>query len=193
MYPNVYTNKQISIPEPINVKSEEKSATAILKSAIDYIGKALVTHDVMSRNCHMLGLQGHKRLHRFYCNKAMKLLQKLQHYSIDMYNENIESDMNIEILQYSDVKTYLDLYSKFINQQLCDISTCYKQCIENSYIKEASLIKSYICDLTKQLKKCNRYMHDFTNANWDWTYIKISDNKLHNKMKCKEAKHYYKD
>lgn len=195
MYPNMYLNKMTNKPEPQSPVVETSDYNVdILKQFMDCLGESIVNHDILSRHTHVWGLHGQKRWHRYYCNKFIKMLQKIQHYAIDMYDVNIEANMEETENNCTDISKYFDCCIEKTKNKIDKVSDMYNVCVNSGYIEESCFIKDYLDDLTCQLKHYNRWLKDFSKADWNWAYIRVVDDRLHNKFEIKEAEENgYKD
>lgn len=194
MYPNMYQNRGAT---PLSDRVESATSVTgceIVKEILDCLEQSMCYHDNFSRKCHLMGLQGQKRWHRYYCTQKAFDIQRLQHYCIDVYKEDVSPTKLHDSVDFKDTEEYLNAYLNSLHTELNKFNSIYTKCIMNGFIKESEIVQKNICCVTKELEKCNRWIQDFGCAEWDWSYIRVVDSKLHDKMKCKEAEeHGYKD
>lgn len=155
----------------------------LLHEAINIFADGEKFHDSMSRKFHMCGLQGMKRWHRVQSKDDRCHSIDLQHYVIDQYSENLEvtsdymppTPVDLE----SGLKAYLD-WELSVYKRLAKISN---DLIILEYPHESYLVKKDIDGVIKEIEKIRRWLQDFEKSNWNWAYIRIVDNRLHDKMK----------
>lgn len=158
----------------------------LVKEAIDISMDGSVFHDKMSRWCHTQGLQGAKRLHRYMSAEDRNNGIKLQHWAIDMFSVNIEPSWSYEPVLPTSIETYLNTYLEWEISVYKRISDIGNQLITKGYVMEGKKVQDCLCGVAKEIEKVRRQIQDYSKANWDWAYIRIKDQEVHDKYKDKE-------
>ena len=177
--------------EMSNEGGSENKAIEILKSVADCKSHSIMFHDNMSKECHMWGLQGMKRLHRYKALLDFIDLNLLLHYCIDIFGVNIKPDFVDDIKSVNNIEEYLNYYREEEIDMRSKLGKLAYELSEMGYVEEHKMICCYIPCITKQIEKANRWLQDFGKADWDWAYIRVVDAKLHDKVKEKEEKYGY--
>lgn len=155
----------------------------LMKKAIDIFAEGEKFHDNMSRYTHLLGLQGHKRWHKMQAKEDMCNRVELQHYIIDMFAENIEPTWKTDMPKPLNVEEYLNAYLEWEISVYKNIADIVVKLTSMGYVVEGKLVGSDLEGVRKEIEKIRRWIQDFTNAKWDYAYIRIKDNELHDKLK----------
>lgn len=169
----------------VDIKTYAKDMTPIklLQMAINTFADAEITHDVISRKVHMMGFQGAKRYNRYRSLEDRKLRVKLQHYVIDIFGMDLEADWKGKDISFNDYKGYLEYYLDTEVEVYAMLNKIHNELVLNGYNAEACIIKDYLPSVVKEIEKVRRWTLDAENSDWDYTLIKIFDDKLHDKMK----------
>lgn len=164
----------------------------ILKEVINKMADGEVFHDNMSRICHMWGLQGFKRLHRYNSLEDRNRRIKLQHYIIDRFGENLEPDWDYAVKTPNDIQEMLNYYIDWEESVIETIGEKGNKLILNKWVNEGKKIQNCLDDVSNEIMKARRYRQEFSKAEYDWEYIRYVDNKLHEKYKAKENEQGFK-
>ena len=164
--------------------AEDNEALKLIQDAINIFSDGEKFHDNMSRRLHMLGLQGFKRWHRIQASGDRNHAIEVQHFVIDQFSENLEVTSEYVPTTPIDLKNGLELYLEWEISVYKRISKIANELVLLNFPCEAELIQKDLKGVTKEIEKARRNLQDFTNASWDWAYIRLVDNRLHEK--CKE-------
>ena len=80
-------------------------------------------------------------------------------------------------------KGYLEYYLDTEVEVYAMLNKIHNELVLNGYNAEACIIKDYLPSVVKEIEKVRRWTLDAENSDWDYTLIKIFDDKLHDKMK----------
>lgn len=181
--------KQTETIEP--VEDREHTIIRLYSDVIAKFAEGLMFHTDASLNSHVMGLQGFKRLHRFMAFKDREVMIKLQHYVIDMCGIKIDVDWNkLKIPKYDSVKDMFSVYLEYETQKQDYLSEIYKEMMKYGFVYDAKLVSEPLCDLSKEITKCRRYIQDFSSSGWSWHHIRRVDMNLHDKYKEIEKEAY---
>lgn len=153
-------------------------------------------HENASLDSHKLGLQGFKRLHRYFSRKDNESKMKLEHYCIDMFGEKVMPDWDkLEKPKMSNtVKEMLESYLEHETEKYATIAEIANILTMNEFLHESHMLRKELEPVTREIIKCKRYIQDFENSDWSWHHIRYIDNMLHTKYKEKECEEFsYKD
>lgn len=174
----------------------DKSPVEQLMKAIEVFTVGYAFHENASLDSHKLGLQGFKRLHRYFSRKDNEVKMKLEHYCIDMFGEKVTpewKDMK-ELKTSHTVKEMLESYLEHENEKYALIAETANILTMNEFLHESHMLRKELEPVTREIIKCKRYIQDFENSDWSWHHIRYIDNMLHTKYKEKECEEFsYKD
>lgn len=169
----------------MEIKTYAKNNEGIKKihEAINIFSDGEKFHDTMSRKFHMWGLQGFKRWHRVQSLEDRSHAINLQHYSIDLFSENLDVTSTFEPPAPLDIKEGLEAYLDWEISVYERVSVIINDLINLGYLHESDTIKKCLGGVVREIEKTRRNIQDFEKSNWDWGYIRIVDHRLHEKMK----------
>lgn len=179
-----------------NQGANEKLPHEQLMRAINVFAIGCDFHENASLDSHKLGLQGFKRLHRYFSRKDNEAKMKLEHYCIDMFGEKVMSDWDkLENPKISNtVKEMLESYLEHETEKYAIIAEIANILTMNEFLHESHMLRKELEPVTREIIKCKRYIQDFENSDWSWHHIRYIDNMLHTKYKEKECEEFsYKD
>ena len=167
----------------IKTYDKNNEATKLLKQAIDVFANGEMVHDSLSRSAHMKGLQGFKRWHREQSRNDRESRVKLQHYTIDLFEENLEPSWDYSVKESIDLKEHLEQYLDWEISVYVNLGVISNQLVAKGFTNESDLVLGAICGVAKEVSKIRRWLHDFEFTNYDTSYIKLVDKVLHDKIK----------
>lgn len=179
-----------------NQGANEKLPHEQLMRAINAFAIGCDFHENASLDSHKLGLQGFKRLHRYFSRKDNESKMKLEHYCIDMFGEKVMPDWDkLEKPKMSNtVKEMLESYLEHETEKYATIAEIANILTMNEFLHESHMLRKELEPVTREIIKCKRYIQDFENSDWSWHHIRYIDNMLHTKYKEKECEEFsYKD
>lgn len=178
------------------IGANEKLPHEQLMRAINVFAIGCDFHENASLDSHKLGLQGFKRLHRYFSRKDNESKMKLEHYCIDMFGEKVMPDWDkLEKPKMSNtVKEMLESYLEHETEKYATIAEIANILTMNEFLHESHMLRKELEPVTREIIKCKRYIQDFENSDWSWHHIRYIDNMLHTKYKEKECEEFsYKD
>lgn len=178
------------------IDANEKLPHEQLMRAINVFAIGCDFHENVSLDSHKLGLQGFKRLHRYFSRKDNEAKMKLEHYCIDMFGEKVMPDWDkLEKPKMSNtVKEMLESYLEHETEKYATIAEIANILTMNEFLHESHMLRKELEPVTREIIKCKRYIQDFENSDWSWHHIRYIDNMLHTKYKEKEYEEFsYKD
>ena len=180
----------------MKTKSDSKNPEMLLKRAINMFAIGQMFHSNASLESHKMGLQGFKRLHRYYARKDIEAKMKLEHYAIDMFGMTIKPDWESfsELKDIKTVKEMLDCYLEHEMNKYAELAEVANELTVNEFLNESHMIREELECVAREIIKCRRYIQDYENSAWSWHHIRYIDNMLHDKFKKKEHEEFsYKD
>lgn len=171
---------------PMSAATSPTTAPEMLKRAMDCKLKGVMFHSKASRTAHMWGLQGQKRWHRWQMHTDFCELVKLQHYLIDQFGENYEPHVEDDLPPLADLEAFFRGYQEYESRYYTIMSDIANQLTLANYSNEAHMIREMLEGVSKEFEKCRRWLQDYQKANWAWSYVRVMDDKLHDKIKDKE-------
>lgn len=180
----------------MHMKEASKMPEEQFKRAINMFAIGQMFHANASLESHKMGLQGFKRLHRYYSRKDNEAKMKLEHYAIDMFGMIIKPDWaNISDLKdMHNVKEMLEYYLEHETDKYAELAEIANELTVNEFLHESHMIREGLECVSREIIKCKRYIQDHENSDWSWHHIRYIDNMLHKKFKKKECEEFsYKD
>lgn len=171
----------------IKTYAKDMNVIKLMQMAVDLFAEVEMTHDVISRKTHMMGYQGAKKYNECKSTEFRTKRTELQHYIIDMFGMDLEANWQGKSIDFNDYKGYLEYY---LDTQIAVYNAMNKiinELVLNGYNSEANIIKDSLSSVVKEVEKARRWMLDAENGSWDYAFIRLSDDKLHDKMKALEA------
>ena len=174
------------------IGANEKLPHEQLMRAINAFAIGCDFHENASLDSHKLGLQGFKRLHRYFSRKDNESKMKLEHYCIDMFGEKVMPDWDkLEKPKMSNtVKEMLESYLEHETEKYATIAEIANILTMNEFLHESHMLRKELEPVTREIIKCKRYIQDFENSDWSWHHIRYIDNMLHTKYKEKECEEF---
>lgn len=166
---------------------KENEAVKLLKKAIDIFAVGEATHDILSRQLHMMGFQGLKRYHRLQSLEDRTHRIRIQHKVIDIFGVNIEPEWDMEEVKIQDLKDYLYKYWNWESYVYLNIGSIANELTVKGYLEESKDVSCVLKGVRKEIEKINRQIQDLELTEFDMSYYKLLDKKLHDKIKDKEC------
>lgn len=158
-------------------------AVKLMKQAIDIAANGEAIHDKLSRSAHMKGFQGFKRWHRIQSKDDREHRIKLQHYVIDMFEENLEPIWDYLLIEPTDLKDHLNKYLDWEISVYKEVNRIANELVLKGYNYEAEEVSDCVKGVVKEIEKIRRWIDTFDKVEWDMSYILLMDKKLHDKCK----------
>ena len=134
----------------------DKSPVEQLMKAIEVFTVGYAFHENASLDSHKLGLQGFKRLHRYFSRKDNEVKMKLEHYCIDMFGEKVTpewKDMK-ELKTSHTVKEMLESYLEHENEKYALIAETANILTMNEFLHESHILRKELEPVTREIIKC---------------------------------------
>ena len=163
-----------------------QEVSKLLGEAIDIFANGESFHDHMSRQAHMMGLQGAKRYHKLQSNEDRCRRIEVQHYAIDIFSENISPKWYYEPPTPLTYKDMLEIYLTWEMSVYKRINGIANDLYNINMNNEGKIVSNCIDGVVKEIEKIRRKLLDYEKVNWSWSYIKIKDSELHDKIKKNE-------
>ena len=142
----------------------------------------------MKNSCHMWGLNGFKRWHRYNAMCFYKELEGVKSHSIDYYGKELNIKDGYVKPIYSKIDTMLEYWLNgmvsFAN--FLDGSIHNLQAVQSNM--DVKLLSRLLCYTYNQIKLIRRIIVRFEATGYMQHDIRVLDSKLHRKYKHKEIK-----
>ena len=162
----------------------------LIGEAINVFYTGEVQHDMWSRDCHILGFQGLKRWHRIQSEEDRRHRIRLQHMVIDIFGVDLDNEKSATPRNVTTLNEYYKEYLDWEIHVYETINMIANKLVELRYNREAEDILKPLLGVRKEIEKIRRNIQSAEQVEYDMSYLKIMDKKLHDKCKEKEGDFY---
>lgn len=155
----------------------------LIREAINISANGEAIHHRFMLISQKLGYQGMKRWHRYESAEDRDIYIGLQNYVLDMFDEIIEPNWDFDLPAPNDIKELLKAYLDWEITVYRRISIIANDLISAGFHYESELVAKCLPAVRKEIEIARRKLLSYESVGWDKSYIKLSDDKLHDKMK----------
>ena len=179
------------------------TVSEIYSGIISHMIKGMMMHENLANYYDFLGLGGYKKCHEYHFMEETANFRKLTSYYICHHN-NLIPDTDITPVQVipdswyqvdrfdvdiatkkSAVKTGLTIWHRWEKETQQLYEQMYQEMMNGGYVADALNFKKYVCDVTEELKKVEKYMLNKLAVDFDLAYIMEEQKPKKEKYKCK--------